>query len=135
MNIVLQTGSGERSLEFRDLRLHSDGFNFETRLVVRSDGFQLERTFYFEPFALQAFLKGLVQLDTTLSGIARLQPLHERDYISFEARPAGHIVVSGEFRQEAEINQLLRFGFQTDQTCLRPLIIEVRKAVQSNVAV
>jgi hypothetical protein len=135
MDVTLQTYDPGCVLELRDLHLLGDGNDYQCLLVIRSDGFQLERPFWFEPFCLRTFLQSLVELDSALAGIAKLQPLHERDYIQLEGIQGGHVVVSGEIFGTTEIPQSLRFGFKTDQTCLGPLIKDIRKVVESGVAV
>jgi hypothetical protein len=135
MNVTLQTHDPSLLLELRDLHLLGDGNDYQCSLVIRSGGFQLEKLFWFEPSCLRTFLQGLAELDSALVGIAKLQPLYESDYIQLEGTRGGHIVVSGELFGTGEIPQNLRFGFQTDQTCLRPLINDLRRVVESGVAV
>jgi len=131
VDVALDGGLG-RALELQDLHLLKGGTDYQCRLVVRSDGFQLERLFWFEPFCLRSFLNALNQIDSTLTGTARLQPLHEDDYIQFQATQHGHIVVSGEVRADP---QYLRFEFETDQTCVRPFVTALRKVANSHAAV
>jgi len=131
VDVAFDGGSG-RVLELQGLHLLKNGTDYQCLLVVRSDGFQLERLFWFEPFCLQSFLNALIQIDSRLTGVARLQPLHEDDYIQFQATQHGHVVVSGEVRSDP---QYLRFEFETDQSCVRPFVTALRKAANSNVAV
>jgi len=131
VDVILHGESG-RVLELRDLHLLDGGSTYQCLLVVRSDGLQLERLFWFEPFSLRTFLDALGQLDATLAGTAKLQPLHEDDYIQLGATQGGHVVVSGEVHSDP---QHLRFEFETDQRCVRPFVVALQKAAHSSVAV
>ena len=61
-------------------------------------------------------------MDQTLSGSATLRPMWESPFIRLALDHRGHIAVSGEL---GDADQHLRFTFDTDQTCLRPLISDL----------
>lgn len=69
-------------------------------------------------------------MDRTLAGSALLKPLYEDDFIELTLDHAGHVTVRGELYEQSPSPQLLRFEFETDQTCLAPLAADLRACLQ-----
>lgn len=122
MDITLAHTSETSFLIFRNCNKFRDGSGYCVDLVMRSGAFQLDTTFYFEDWPLKQFLEGLSQMNESLTGKATLRPMWEKDYIEFEATTLGHIEIVGEFTSYEPLEQRLRFGLETDQTCLVPLV-------------
>jgi hypothetical protein len=126
MNVLLRTNTSNSHLELRDVKRFKDGSGYSSLLVVRSGAFQAEKSFYFEEPVFDQFLSQLVEMNRTLSGKAILKPYYEPEYIAFEMLSAGHVQVTGELFEYSAPSQHLEFGFETDQTCLSPLIIDLQ---------
>lgn len=122
MIIQLQTQTENPSFEFRNIEKYSDGSGFGTILYVKSGGFTAEHPFFFEQHQLSDFISNLEQMNRTLKGKVILKAGYEDDYISFELDSQGHVVVFGELQECSQLPQKLRFSFLTDQTCLAPLL-------------
>ena len=125
MDIALQTNSGTKQLEFRDVR-RVGGEDYSCLLVLNSGGFCANRSFYFDVHNLVRFLDNLAVMATKLEGEALLRHSYEEDRISFKLSSLGHVVVSGFLAYEGECRQELHFCFETDQTVLRPLLENFR---------
>ena len=123
MDIALTTNVADASLEFREVQRFADGSGFAAFVVIRSGGFAAATTFTFEIQRLKDFLSELEKLNSTLSGIAELKPTWEPGAIRFEGDGRGKVRVHGEL---ADDNQRLEFSFDSDQTCLAPLLQEFR---------
>ena len=121
MNIVLATNKQDPLLELRNCEKFHDGSGFKAEVFVRSGGFALETTFYFESFPLKQCIENLSEMAETLKGSALLKPMWEDDFIKFEMLGLGHLAVTGEFTQYSPYEQKLKFGFETDQTAILPL--------------
>ncbi len=120
MQVELLTNDNQKRLMLRSLELK--GTSFSCIVDLFSEGFAATRPFYFEQYNLQQFYDQLDLLNKLIPGIARLQGEFEDDYIQLELLKNGHIHVTGEIIQHSELGQHLSFGFQTDQTCIPPLL-------------
>jgi hypothetical protein len=121
MDIVLATNTDNPRLEFRDCEKFGDDSGFKTDVFVRSGDFALQTTFYFEKFPLTECIKSLSEMAESLTGSAILKPMWEDDFIMFEMLDLGHLSVTGKFTQHSPYEQKMKFGFETDQTAVRPL--------------
>lgn len=129
MDIVLRTNTSAPKLELTNIRRFSDGSGYVSNILVVSDGFSAARPFFFEEFSLAGFLKAVEEMDTHLTGKARIGPIYEEDYIELEMGMAGHVTVRGELVEYAPEENRLKFVFVTDQTCLKPLLDDLRKCL------
>ena len=121
--IVLTTNSDERTVELREVMRFADGSGFRSEMFVRCHGFSAHRTFYFSDRSFLAALKSLRRMDEHLQGEARLDEDYERDqFLQFTMLSRGHVLVSGQLVLLGEHTNRLSFAFETDQTCLAPLI-------------
>ncbi len=126
MDIVVAHPSEEFFLVLGSCNKFDDGSGYMANLRMRSGGFQLETEFFFEEWSLQQFISGITDMDRTLSGKATLQPMWETDFIELEITSLGRVSVTGEFMQPGDFDQMIKFGFETDQTCLAPLRDKLR---------
>ena len=125
MDISLQTNSGDRRLEFRDVR-KSGKEDYSCLLVLESRGFSANRSFYFDDYQLVRFLEDLVVMQRDVKGEALLRHSFEEDRILFKVSTLGHVVVSGFLVEQSDSRQELHFCFETDQTVLGPLLENFR---------
>lgn len=132
MDITLRTNKTNPKLEIRDIYRFRDGSGFKSLLIVNSGGFDAERPFYFEEPILANFIEALEGMDRSLKGSAKLKPLFEDDYVELEMTAGGHVIVRGELFEHAPESQHLKFEFVTDQTCLSPLIAEMKRCAIMN---
>ena len=123
MDISLTTNVPDASLEFRQVQRFGDNSGVAAFVVIRSGGFAAATTFTFEIPRLKDFLSELDRLNATLSGIAELRPTWEPGAIRFEGDGKGRVRVHGELVDD---NQRLEFSYETDQTCLAPLVRDFR---------
>lgn len=126
MDIVVAHPSEEFFLVLGSCNKFDDGSGYVANLRMRSGGFQLETEFVFEEWSLQQFISGLTDMDSTLSGKAVLKPMWETDYVELEMTSLGHVNIIGEFVQQGDFDQMIKFGFETDQTLLAPLRDKLR---------
>ena len=126
MDIILQTNSSDPSLEFRN-SLPCDHDAFECLLIVGSNPFRAEQGFWFGRSYLETAVVALETLNTSFRGSAKLRLEFEDPFVAFSGDGLGHILVSGLSVQTGPRFQRLEWEFQTDQTCLTPLISDFRK--------
>ena len=132
MDIALATNTDNPTLQFRNVGRFSDGSGYSAELIVRSRGFSVELPFYFEVEPLQKFINNLEGMGRSLKGKAILKPMYEDHFIEFEMGSSGHVIVRGQMIEYSEMSQSLKFEFQTDQTCLAPLVQDLQKWQQIN---
>jgi hypothetical protein len=132
MDITLANSSEDARLVFQNCHKFDDGSGYCVDLRMRSGDFQLGTTFYFEDWPLKQFIEGLMKMNETLTGKATLKPMWEDDYIELAATTLGHIEIVGEFAQYGSFEQRLKFGLETDQTCLQPLISGLKRLTEQS---
>ena len=113
MNIKLQTQDGKKYLELQDISYSKP--SYECTLMVDSNGFALERKFWFGDFYLGNFIKNIKSMDSFLEGEAILREEFENDFIKISCDKHGHVYVSGFIVEHSELPQRLEFNFKTDQ--------------------
>src|SRR4051794_14092142 len=111
MDVVLLTPTTDLVLALRDITRFADGSGYVAKLQVRSGGFMLDRSFYFDEVGLVDFLSAIDSMDRTLAGSAELRTPYEDDFIRLELGPRGSVSVTGESREYSDLDQRLRFGF------------------------
>ncbi len=128
MDIKLQTHDDKKYLELRDIS-HSK-LNYECTLIVNSNGFAVERKFWFGEFYLENFVKNIKSMNLTLEGEAILREEFEDDFIKLSCDKHGHVYVNGLVVEHSELPQSLEFNFKTDQTCLKALISDIENLTE-----
>ncbi len=122
-SIRLATNSSNPSLELWDIQRFHDGSGFSCELRVHCDGFSARREFYFSESSFEAARDAIARMDEDLSGEARFEEdVDSSQHLAFTMLPRGHVRVSGELAIASENPTRLTFSFETDQTCLRPLM-------------
>jgi hypothetical protein len=66
-------------------------------------------------------------MDRLLVCEATIKYRYERDFVSFRANGLGQVFVSGELSEYSELTQRLVFAFRTDQTVLKPFILDLEE--------
>lgn len=131
MDLVLQTNTDNPSLALLGAERFSDGSGYAATLSVSSGAYSVKYPFFFEEHPLNEFIASLSEMQRTLSGVARLKPMWEPQFIEFRATTLGHVLVRGELPGHSQHHQSLVFAFETDQTCLAPFIGAL-KSLQSS---
>lgn len=126
-DIILLTNTSNPFLAFREIEVFEDRSGYSTKLSVRSGWISAEYRFIFEQPCLARFVGDLERLDKVLVGRARLKPTWEEQFIELEGQGLGVINVSGDLIDHGPWQQRVVFAFRTDQTCLRPLIVDLRQ--------
>ena len=92
-----------------------------SKLEISSGKFQYAtEQFYFDNLA--KFELDMIRLNESLSGEATLQFHYESEYIKFEAKPLGRILLTGEFLEYGMYEQSIKVCFEFDQSYLANLI-------------
>ena len=125
MDISFHSNDNQKILQFKDFKLFESYGT--TELYVFSRGFSVQNLFYFEN--IKEFIKELKVIDKTLSGTATLKQQYEEDFIRFTGTKKGHVIVEGEIFEHSEFSQKIHFSFQTDQTVLKPFIIDLENEI------
>lgn len=121
--IVLATNSSDPALELRSVERFADGSGFSSEMFVCCHGFSATRRFYFSERSFRAALKALRRMDDQLQGEARLDEDYEHDqFLQFAVDSRGHVTVSGQLVLLDGRTNRISFMFDTDQTCLAPLV-------------
>lgn len=126
MDVVLQTHDDAKYLALLGVERYGDASGYCADLVVRSDAFAGRVRFCFEPGPLATFVDAVERMDRDLAGAATLRPLYEETFVSLDVDHAGRVSVSEELVHYAPHTHRLAFEFQTDQTCLGPLVRDLR---------
>jgi hypothetical protein len=121
-SIELQTHLEGAALRMSQIQRFGDGSGYACVVTVRSGGFGCERPFCFDDWHLGNAIAAFQSMAAGTPGEAVIRGQWEPDFIRFKMNDLGHVVVSGELFEHAELTQSLKFAFRTDQTVLGPLI-------------
>lgn len=124
--IELQTNDAHAVVRLSFIEKFHDWSGYRCTLAVVSGGFSCTRPFYFDEVALSLVVPELERMASGASGKCIIKGQWEQDYIQLESNTKGHVVVTGELFENAEIAQQLKFGFRTDQTVLLPFAKDLR---------
>ncbi|MCU0402444.1 MAG: hypothetical protein MUE75_15810 [Algoriphagus sp.] len=113
--IDLNTNSKTKKLSFVIRYLVQDSFTFD--LSVFSDGFSGTSYFCVRRDQLEKLCHDLKKMYMTLSDSVMLEDNDSDGFVQFEMNSTGHLYVSGQIGG-THSEQLVRFKFQTDQTCI-----------------
>jgi hypothetical protein len=130
MDVILQTNDRDKHLAFRNLERYSDSSGVCARVSARAGAFAGEQLVCTSPERFEAFVAALARMDRDLSGSARFQSDYEEHYVQLSLDASGHVEVTGEVVEYGPRTQRLVFGFETDQTCLRPLIRDLQSVLR-----
>lgn len=124
--IVFKTNDTDKEVILKDIdNYHSTGYR--CLLIVNSNGFMCRRQFEFEN--VDVFIRNLKNMQSSLSGEARLSEEYSDNYIQLKLTTLGKIELSGVITKFEEVDQMLEFGFMTDQTLLNELIRDFDKLI------
>jgi hypothetical protein len=124
MDIALRTGDDTKTLRFDAITLFHD--SLECVLVVQSSGLGSQRRFRFSELA--HVISEFERMNANLEGEVRLQEPYWDDFVIFSCDRRGRVIVTGEIlNYQDDFTQHLKFGFVTDQTCLGPLIHDLKR--------
>lgn len=124
MTVTLRTNTGDPHLSLCNIR-QMDAMSYECELRVRSNGFVLERAFWFEAPELIAFVETLRTMDQTLIGETELRTRYEDNFVRLVVSSRGSVQVTGMATEYSPLGQHLRFAFETDQTVLAPFAADL----------
>ena len=115
-------------VELSEIERFADGSGYVSMIRVGSGEFACSgRKFFFGE--LPRFLDDLKKSYRALRSYAELRTQYEEDFVRFEFRSLGHIVVTGLLREYGNLNRKLQFGFEADQSFLPPFIAALESAV------
>ena len=124
MNIKLQTNCGNQVLEFVNAERYDDGSGFSAFIKVVSKGFAANVFVTFGEWPMEQFVENLQKCNIELSGEATLKPEWDNWYLKVSITHIGAVVIRGYLY---EPGHELSFVLETDQTCLEPLIRDLKR--------
>ena len=129
--VKLKTNDAQKVLIFENWKhdTKSDGFMLD--IYVSSEDFAAKQMFFIRRTFFEDFLRKLKKMETLLFGSVELREEYENHYVKMELDRLGHLTVIGEFWYLATLEQHLKFGFITDQTCLQPLHDDLSRMVDN----
>jgi hypothetical protein len=124
MNIELQTNTEDPTLEFLNIEKYDDRSGFGATINVASNGFSAKVFCTFGEWPMDEFISQLESCNNSLSGQATLKPEWDNWFITFTVKNNGQVEVNGMLYSA---DQELKYEFITDQTCLSPLIKDLKE--------
>jgi hypothetical protein len=129
--VELKTNDARKALVFENWKYQTkgtEGYVFDIR-VLSGDFAAKHPMFFLYRTCLEQFLRNLEKMATRLSGTVELKDEYESHYVRMELDRLGHVTVTGEIWYYSQLEQHLKFGFETDQTCLQPLFKDLSRVV------
>ena len=126
--IELITNRETERLSFATRYLVQINFTFD--LTVVSNGFSGTSHFCVRRDQIERMCSDLTIMKQALSGNTTLEDNDSDGSITFQMKPDGQVIVYGQVGGSHEENYL-KFSFQTDQTCIEPLMTDFHKLLKN----
>ena len=122
--IELKTNRETERLSFTTRYLVQINFTFD--LTVLSNGFSGSSHFCVRRDQIEKMCSDLTTMKQAMSGNTTIEDNDSDARVNFQMKPNGQIIVFGQIGGSHEENYL-KFSFQTDQTCIEPLLTDFNK--------
>jgi hypothetical protein len=126
--IELKTNSETERLSFATRYLVQINFTFD--LTVNSNGFSGSSHFCVRREQIEKLCSDLTIMDQTMFGNTILEDNDSDATIKFQMKPHGKVIVCGQVSGSHE-EHYLKFSFQTDHTCIKPLVTDFYKLLKN----
>jgi hypothetical protein len=108
---------------------HSGGYDTKSRLYLTSRGFSVNSDLWLSTGEIYNFYQSLQEAHAKLSGSTRFTHSEHNLWFTIEYDFTGHILVSGEFRENHEENNLLKFEVSSDQSYIDKALTDLKRIV------
>lgn len=126
--IELKTNRETEKLSFATRYLVQINFTFD--LTVTSNGFSGTSHFCVRRDQIEKMCSDLTTMKQDMSGSTTLEDNDSDASITFLMKPSGQLIVYGQVGGSHEENYL-KFSFQTDRSCIEPLLIDFHKLLKN----
>jgi hypothetical protein len=126
--IELKTNRETERLSFATRYLVQINFTFD--LTVLSNGFSGTSHFCVRRAQIEEMCSDLTKMKQAMSGNTTLEDNDSDASVNFQMKPYGQVVVFGQVGGSHEENYL-KFSFQTDQTCIEPLLTDFHRLLKN----
>jgi hypothetical protein len=126
--IELKTNRETERLSFATRYVVEINFTFD--LTITSNGFCGTSHFCIRRDQIEKMCTDLTTMKQAMSGSTTLEDNDSDASINFQMKPQGQVIVYGQVGGSHEEN-CLKFSFQTDQTCLAPLLTDFHKLLKN----
>jgi len=126
--IELKTNSKTERLSFATRYLVQINFTFD--LTVLSNGFTGTAHFCIKRDQIEKMCSDLITMKQAMSGSTTLEDNDSDASVNFQIQQNGQLVVFGQVGGSHEENYL-KFNFQTDQSCIEPLVTDFHKLLKN----
>jgi hypothetical protein len=126
--IELKTNKETEGLSFATRYLVQINFTFD--LTVLSNGFCGTSHFCVRRDQIEKMCSDLTTMKSALSGDTTLEDNDSDASVNFQIKSNGKVIVFGQVGGSHEEN-FLKFNFQTDHTCIEPLLTDFHKLLKN----
>ena len=107
------------------------GYDFRGTLTIHAGSYKVRSKHYFSSTGILCNLyASLVKCYDSLEGMAKYARMYEKNF-EFELKmtKAGHAIINGEYTEYLHLLNVLTFEIETDQTCVRYAINDLKQVV------
>lgn len=126
--IELKTNSKTEQLSFATRYLVQINFTFD--LTVVSNSMSATSHFCVRRDQIEKMCSELTTMNQVMAGNTALEDNDSDASVNFQMKPDGQVIVFGQVGSSHEENYL-KFSFQTDQTCIEPLLEDFHKLLKN----
>lgn len=119
----------EEAISYPECTSYEGGYDVIGKLEIKAGGYHVvSERYIFATGALYRFLEQLQQCYKNLEGTAHYQMSLENQLVfRIEMSTGGHAVVIGSYQENLEVQNILQFEIETDQTCLGAVIQDIKE--------
>ncbi len=132
-NITLQGEENFLSITFDDVygfpnsTCHWGGYEVRTNLKIKSGNFQVNSILWTSTGELHEFFQQLKECNRNLKGIANYMSYEGNLIFTATYDTMGHVTIKGEFSEQNQYNNNLRFEFLSDPTFISNTIQDLER--------
>lgn len=119
----------DETIDFPNHTSYEGGYDIIGTLEISAGNYHvIGERYFFATGALYRFSEELQHCYKTLIGNATYRLLLENDLIfTIEMTTGGRATIKGEYQERSDVHNILQFEFETDQTCILPVLQDIKQ--------
>lgn len=110
---------------FPDTTCHWGGYEVRATLIIKSSNFHVKATLWTSTGEIYEFLQSIKQCNNELKGEASYKSYEGNIELKAKYDNLGHVNIKGQFSEQNELDNKLKFEFNTDQTFISLTVKEL----------
>jgi len=120
----------EEIFGFPNKTCHWGGYDSKNRISLKSGNFSVNTNFFSSTGEISLFYESLKSCNEKLEGIVNYKNYEGNLEINANYDNQGHVIISGNYCENTDLDNSLKFEFLSDQTFIKSTLEELQVIVQ-----